>query len=220
MFFPIGDINVKNGVKPIVTPILIVVNVVVFVWMFTMPPAMLQRFVGHFGCVPSRVLVFENLPSLFTSMFLHGGWMHIIGNMLFLWVFADNIEATIGRWRFLFFYLAGGLFATLAHVFFNPTSMIPCVGASGAIAACLGAYLVMYPNSKIKVLFILFLARFQVSAVWFLGIWIVQQFADGIGTLNASTSETSGVAYWAHIGGFVFGAIAGLFYLDEAKKHR
>jgi membrane associated rhomboid family serine protease len=155
---------------------------------------------------------------LLTNIFLHGGWFHLLGNMLFLWVFADNIEATLGYSKFILFYLAGGILASLTHIVLNPMSEIPCVGASGAIAACLGAYLVMFPSSKIKVLFIFILTSFRVPAIFFLGFWIIQQFTAGIGAIQASTAQTDGVAYWAHIGGFVFGVVVGLMYRSKAKE--
>ncbi len=220
MFFPIGDVNVTRGVKPIFTPLFIGLNIAVFLWMFQLNPYEQADLVMQFGCTPSRLMRGEGIYTLITSIFLHGGWMHIIGNMLFLWVFADNIESTIGYNRFLIFYLGGGIFATLVHVFFNVNSDVPCVGASGAIAACLGAYMVMFPGSRIKVLFILFLSSFRVPAYLFLGIWMIQQTLAGLGSLSTTTLDTSGVAYWAHIGGFVYGILAGFFFYKEAKAMR
>jgi membrane associated rhomboid family serine protease len=136
--------------------------------------------------------------------------MHLIGNMLFLWVFADNIEATIGNGRFLFFYIFGGLAAHAAHIYFNMDSMVPTVGASGAISAVMGAYLVMFPTSRIKMLFIVF--TFRIPALLFLLFWIWQQWLNGAAALNVQTAESVGVAWWAHIGGFVFGVVAGIYY--------
>lgn len=215
MFFPIGDINIKQGSKPFFTYTFIVANIAVFIYQFLLPAPQQQMFVYEYGCVPDKIVHFQQLHTLVTSIFLHGGWMHLLGNMLFLWVFADNIEATIGNFRFLLFYILGGIIATLAHTAFNLNSDIPCVGASGAIAACLGAYLVMFPYSKIKIFFILFLTTFNISAMFFLGFWIIQQFMSGIGTIGA---RTAGVAYWAHIGGFVFGILCGFRYRDKALK--
>lgn len=149
----------------------------------------------------------ENLYTLFTNIFLHAGWMHLIGNMVFLWVFGDNVEIVIGRFKFLIFYILGGVLASYMHCLFNQYSDIPCIGASGAIAACLGAYLVMFPKSKIKIFFILFFTSFRISAVLFLGIWILQQFMNGLGQFYTYTDN---VAYWAHIGGFVYGTVIGI----------
>lgn len=135
--------------------------------------------------------------------------MHLIGNMLFLWIFADNIEATIGNIRFLLFYLAGGITASVIHVFLNIDSPVPSIGASGAISAVLGAYVVMFPGSKVKVLVIYFFRSFYISAIVFLGFWIAFQVFNGINELNKNP-DSGGVAYWAHIGGFGFGLIYGL----------
>jgi membrane associated rhomboid family serine protease len=220
MFFPIGDVNVTRGVKPILTPLFLGLNIAVFLWMFQLPSNMQENLFVQFGCIPTNLLRGHGVYTIITSIFLHGGWMHIIGNMLFLWVFADNIESTIGHIRFLFFYLGGGMLATLAHVYFNPTSSIPCVGASGAIAACLGAYMVMFPGSRIKVLFILLFSSFRVPAYVFLGLWMIQQTWAGIGSLQTVTGDVSGVAYWAHIGGFVFGILGGLYFYPKAKSMR
>ena len=153
-------------------------------------------------------------------MFLHGGWMHLIGNMLFLWIFADNIEATIGNFQFLMFYIAGGVAAAALHVIFNMQSVVPAVGASGAISAVLGAYLIMFPKSKIRILVIYFFRSFKVSALIFLGLWIGQQLISGIFSLGASSTQGSGVAWWAHIGGFVFGVLAGLWYKQYIRFPR
>ena len=217
MFFPIGDTNIERGSKPIFTYLFIAINCAVFLYQFMMPAQLQQAFVFEYGSIPVEITRGVDLYTLLTCMFLHGGWMHLIGNMLFLWVFADNIEATIGSVKFVLFYIGGGVVASLAHSLLSANSQIPCVGASGAIAACLGAYLVMFPHSKIKILFLVFFTTFQVPAIFFLGFWIVQQFMSGIGSLSAATSDTSGVAYWAHIGGFVFGIACGFLFRGKAK---
>lgn len=144
--------------------------------------------------------------------------MHLIGNMLFLWVFGDNIESSVGSWRYLLFYICGGLIASLTHAFLNPGSTVPCVGASGSIAACLGAYLVMYPRSRIKILFLLLFTTFRVSAIYFLGFWIVQQLVTGVGSLSQQSANSAGVAYWAHIGGFAFGILYGFMMRHTVKE--
>ncbi|MFN7119374.1 MAG: rhomboid family intramembrane serine protease [Saprospiraceae bacterium] len=210
MLFPIGDDQVRGGHYPYISYIFIALNVIVFFWEVNMPPVQLEAFISEYGSIPAETMRGKDLHSLFTSMFLHGGWMHLIGNMLFLWVFADNIEAVIGNTRFLIFYLLGGLAAHAAHIYFNAYSQVPTVGASGAISAVMGAYLVMFPASRIKMLFFLF--TFRVPAFLFLGFWIWQQWASGTAALNVETVQSEGVAWWAHIGGFVFGVIAGVYY--------
>ncbi len=216
MFIPIGDTNIEKGSFPFFTYLFIAANIVVFLYQVSMPPQLQEAFVYQYGSIPAYITNGFRLETLFTSMFLHGGWMHLIGNMMFLWIFADNIESTIGSFKFVLFYLGGGVAAALTHAFLNAHSDMPCVGASGAIAACLGAYIIMFPKSRIKVLFLIFLTTFRVPAVFFLGFWIINQLLSGVGTLGAVTSDTSGVAYWAHIGGFAFGIIFGLTYKGKA----
>jgi membrane associated rhomboid family serine protease len=209
MFFPIGDDNVKGKSIPIFTYLLIVLNCYIFWQQLNFNPEQMQQFFYAYGAVPSLIWKGQTLQTLVTSMFLHGGWMHLIGNMVFLWIFADNIEVTIGSFRFMLFYLIGGIVAALVHSFVLQGSTIPCIGASGAISATLGAYLVMFPSSKIRVLFIFF--SFRVSAFVFLGFYIVQQVMAGYESLELQAAESSGVGYWAHIGGFGYGFICGLF---------
>lgn len=221
MFFPIGDDNVKGGYKPLFSYTLIFLNTSVFLFEFSLQQDYAEAFVFHFGSIPAKILSGQDLFTLGTSMFLHGGWMHLIGNMLFLWVFADNIEAVVGTFNFLFFYLLGGIVATLVHVFFNPFSELPVVGASGAISAVMGAYLVMFPASKIKVWIVFLFTSAYVPALLFLGIWIFQQMISGIGSLGLNIEEQGGVAWWAHIGGFGFGLVAGLFARKNySRKYR
>ena len=210
MFFPIGDENVRGGTFPLFSYSFIAINVLVFLFEISLSPQGLGNLFMDYGAVPNKVVNGENPITLLTSMFLHGGWMHLIGNMLFLWVFADNIEATVGNVRFLVFYLLGGLSAAFAHIYFNLDSPVPMVGASGAISAVMGAYMVMYPASKIKVLFFIF--PFRIPAFLFLGIWIFEQTINGVGDLDVITASTSGVAWWAHIGGFAFGLLAGFIF--------
>ncbi|MEM9992451.1 MAG: rhomboid family intramembrane serine protease, partial [Bacteroidota bacterium] len=162
------------------------------------------------GAVPAHITKGQNYETLFSSMFLHASWGHLLGNMLFLWIFADNIEATIGNIRFLLFYFLGGLAAHAGHIYFNMDSTIVSVGASGAISAVMGAYLVMFPASRIKMLFLLFI--FRIPAFVFLGFWAFQQYI-GLEQLHAGGQvNTGGVAWWAHIGGFIFGALVGFYF--------
>lgn len=216
MLFPIGDDNVKGGHYPIVSYTLLALNILVFVLELNQGEQ-LGQFIMDYGAIPAEVTRGQRLYTLFTSMFLHGSIGHIVGNMLFLWIFADNIEAVIGSVRFLVFYLAGGLIAHAAHIFFNLNSPIPTVGASGAIAAVMGAYMIMFPQSRVKVLFLIF--PFRVPALLFLGFWIFSQFQSGVGGLNVNTAETDGIAYWAHIGGFAFGALRGFPFRNEYVRN-
>ncbi len=220
MLFPIGDDQVRGGYTPWVSYSFIVINVAVFLLEVNMPPDQLEAFIFNYGSIPAETTRGQDLFTLFTSMFLHGGWLHLIGNMLFLWVFADNIEAVIGNIRFFIFYFLGGLAAHAAHIYFNWDSAIPTVGASGAISAVLGAYLVMFPASRVKMLFFIF--TFRIPAFLFLGFWIWQQWASGTASLNVTTAETEAVAWWAHIGGFVFGVVGGLYYRTKfgARRNR
>lgn len=218
MIFPIGDDQVKGGYRPIFSYSFIVLNVILFIFQSQMPDAQQASFVNHFGSIPAEITSGQDLFTLITSMFLHGDWMHLIGNMLFLWVFADNIEATIGNFRFLLFYILGGLVAAVGHIWFNWNSSIPMVGASGAISAVMGAYLVMFPVSRVKLLFLIF--PFRVSAWLFLGIWIWQQWTSGMSWLTQQMDiETTGggVAWWAHIGGFAFGLLAGFVFRTKGR---
>lgn len=210
MIFPIGDDQVKGGHKGYISYTFIVLNVLVFLYQLTLPIEACSRFLLEFGVRPVEITAGVDYFTLITSMFVHGGWMHLIGNMVFLWVFGDNIEAIIGPIRFTLFYLAGGICAALVHIYFNLGSSVPTVGASGAIAAVLGAYIVMFPKSQIRLIIIFFFITFRIPAVVFLGFWIIQQLFNGIGGIGGTTAHTGGVAWWAHIGGFAFGLISGL----------
>jgi len=206
MFFPIGDDQVKGGHFPIFSYAFIVLNILVFIQQVRHP----DMLVSLYGSIPVETLNGENLVTLLTSMFLHGSIMHLVGNMLFLWVFADNIEATIGSGRFLFFYLLGGLAAHAVHIYFNPTSVVPTIGASGAISAVMGAYLVMFPTSRVKIWFFFFI--FRIPAILFLGFWIFMQWNNGTAALESVNANAGGTAWWAHIGGFAFGVLAGFYF--------
>ncbi|MFK8056863.1 MAG: rhomboid family intramembrane serine protease [Saprospiraceae bacterium] len=211
MIFPYGDTNVPNGQFPIVNYVLIALNVVVFIFQYSMPQAELEAFVYGNGFIPADGFGLTVL----TSIFMHGGFMHLLGNMMFLWLFGDNIEQTIGSMKYLLFYLFGGIIATIAHFLAGPESVIPAIGASGAIAAVMGAYLVCFPHSQIKMLWLFF--PFRISAFLFLGFWIVQQLFSGTASLGGPTDGGGGVAWWAHIGGFLFGVAAG-FYFRKYKQ--
>ncbi len=154
----------------------------------------------------------SNWMTVFTSMFMHGGWMHIIGNMLFLWVFGDNIEDKFGHFKYLLFYLASGVAAVLLHVAIGSSSEIPVVGASGAIAGVLGAYIVLFPFSRVRtIIFFIFITIVRIPAIILLGLWFLLQFFSGVGSLMPA-EQGGGVAYWAHIGGFVVGLLVAVAY--------
>ena len=203
--FPIRDHN-PSGRTPYVTFALIAINVLVFLGYFvSMNEYQLGEFFWTWGLVPERFLSGEGLETLLTSMFLHGGWMHLGGNMLFLWIYGDNLEEEMGHFGFLLFYLACGAAAGLAQALPDPASSVPMVGASGAIAGVMGGYLLLFPKAKVDVLFI-FIVFFRIFAIpaWIvLGIWFAIQIFSGF----ATPSDAGGVAYWAHAGGFVAGLV-------------
>jgi rhomboid family protein len=209
--FPIRDHNPSER-TPFVTYALIGINVVVF--LTTLPlfqdDQALVRLWTDYALVPGFVSEGRGFTGLFTSMFLHAGWLHLIGNMLFLWIFGDNMEDAFGHVGFLLFYLAAGIGAGLVHVAVAPGSMVPTIGASGAIAGVLGGYLLLYPKARVDIFFF-FLVFFKIIPVpaWLmLGVWFALQVLNS-GALDASGG---GVAYWAHIGGFVFGLLFTLPY--------
>ena len=203
--FPIRDHN-PSGRTPYVTFGLIAINILVFLGYF---PGQSDVQVGeifwNWGLVPARFLAGEGLETVITSMFLQGGWMHLAGNMLFLWIFGDNLEEEMGHAGFLLFYLAVGLAAGLAQVLSDPGSIIPMVGASGAIAGVMGGYLLLFPRARVDVLFIfiIFFRIFAIPAWIVLGVWLVIQIVSGV----ATPTDAGGVAYWAHVGGFVAGLV-------------
>lgn len=204
--FPIRDHN-PSGRTPYVTWALVAANVAIFLgyWLTIPDERALGWFFVNWGLVPLAVSEGVGWHGFLTSMFLHGGWMHLAGNMLFLWVFGDNIEDELGHARFAGFYLAGGIAASLAQVLADPFSPVPMVGASGAIAAVLGGYLLMFPRARVDVLFIfvIFVRIFPVPAWIVLGLWFGLQVFSGV----SMPSDEGGVAYWAHAGGFVAGIL-------------
>ncbi len=158
----------------------------------------------------------EILASLFTSLFVHAGWLHILGNMLFLWVFGDNVEDRLGHFAYALFYLLGGVVAAFAQAFIDPDTVVPAVGASGAVASVLGAYLVFFPRATVKVVipfFILIFLPIPVPAAVMIGLWFLQNLLAGVATLGAQTAADSGVAFFAHIGGFLFGLLLTWIFL-------
>ena len=210
---PIGDDNSGRRLTPLVTYVLIVVNVLIFLLELSGGDAFIQRW----AFVPTRFLAnpIGDFPTLFTSMFMHASWVHLLGNMLYLWIFGDNVEDRLGHGLFTVFYILCGLGATFAQLAFSMGSSIPNLGASGAIAGVLGAYLMMFPKGSVNVLVGRVVTR--MSALIVIGFWIVLQIFSGIGTLTASSQNEGGVAYMAHIGGFVTGLIL-TFLLGGNRK--
>ena len=202
MLFPIGDDNSTRRSLPVVTWALIALNVLFFFVELSGG----EPFIRQWSVVPRRLLANPggDAVTILTSMFMHGGWMHLLGNMLYLWIFGDNVEDRFGKLKFLLFYLLCGIGATVAQVAVNPNSSIPNLGASGAIAGVLAAYILINPKGRVNVL----MGRGVVAmpALVVIGLWIVLQFINGIGAIT-ETAETGGVAYMAHIGGFLTGLI-------------
>jgi len=221
MIFPIGDENIEGGAKPIFSYLFIAINVLIFFYQASLGMEGYKAFLYEYGTIPLEIVNGEDYFTIFTNMFLHGDLMHLAWNMLFLWIFADNIEAVVGNANFVVFYILGGVIASLAHIFFNVGSSIPAVGASGAISAVMGAYVVMFPKSKIKMWVFIIFKTFYISAVFFLVFWFAQQLW-GVFT-SMGSEQTSGTAWWAHIGGFVFGLLAGYIAkqsFDLEQYHR
>jgi membrane associated rhomboid family serine protease len=228
---PIRD-TIPSRYAPVVTWWLIAINGAVFLYELSLGPEQLERLFYLFGIVPARYTDVEwarwiGLPvgaywPFLTSMFLHGGWGHIIGNMWMLWIFGDNVEEAMGALRFLLFYLMTGLLAGLTHVLTNPSSMIPTVGASGAIAGVLGAYFVLYPHARIIALFpVLFWPEFvEVPAATYLFVWFLNQTLAGA-LSGLAPGDVGGIAFWAHVGGFVAGVVLRpIFVLPRSKRQR
>jgi membrane associated rhomboid family serine protease len=192
----------------IVTISLIVVNTLIFLYQATLNPYSLNTFVTEFGIVPDQMRGM-GLITLVTSMFLHGGWLHLIGNMLFLWVFGRNVEDLIGGSKFLVFYLMCGIAAGVVHVIVNSYSRVPTIGASGAIAGVMGAYFVKFPRSRIVTLIpiFIFITTADIPAAFVLLYWFAIQFFSGIGSLASTDYTGGGVAWFAHIGGFLLGMV-------------
>jgi hypothetical protein len=190
---------------PVVTIALIAVNTLIFLFEAALDPYSRNHFVSTYGMVPARF----DPSTLVSSMFLHGGWMHLIGNMWFLWIYGDNVEDVLGRAKYLVFYLASGVAAGLVHLVTNAGSPIPTVGASGAIAGVMGAYMLKFPHSRIVTLLpiFIFFTTVEIPAFVILVYWFVIQFFSGVGELGRAGVHEGGVAWWAHIGGFVAGAV-------------
>ncbi len=213
---PLRD-SLQSYSKPYVTIAIIAANALVFLFQLTLDEFSLNSFVSTYGMIPSRL----HASSLVTSMFLHGGWLHLIGNMWFLWIFGDNVEDILGHAKYLLFYLLCGVAAALFQVALNMDSRVPTIGASGAIAGVMGAYLVKFPRSRIVTLvFILFfLTTIEIPAGLILVYWFVLQFFNGVGSIASSHLSQGGVAWFAHVGGFLAGILL-IFALRPRERFR
>jgi membrane associated rhomboid family serine protease len=202
---PLKDDNPRQ-VFPFVTWGLIAVNVMIFIWQLFLPEEGARQFVYEYGAVPAMIVQGQHWPSIITSMFLHGGIMHLLGNMLYLFVFGDNIESICGHFRFIIFYLICGCLAFASHFVFEPMSDLPMIGASGAISGVLGAYALRFPRARVYVLIPIFLwiyRIFKIPAIIVLGVWFLLQLFSGVTT----SASGGGVAWFAHIGGFIAGIV-------------
>ncbi len=215
---PLRDMNPTRRL-PIVTYGLIAVNVIIFLIQLTMPESQLQQTFINQAVVPASAsahpFALETILDVIRSMFFHGGWEHILGNMLYLWLFGDNVEDRLGAILYLVIYFAGGFVAAFAQVIIAPTSTIPLIGASGAIAAVLGSYIVMFPGVKVQgIIPIGRISTMQSWPAWIvLGMWFALQLFSGFGSLGTNADYGGGVAFFAHIGGFVFGALITLVFM-------
>jgi membrane associated rhomboid family serine protease len=211
---PLGDADRRPLRLPLITALIIGANVLVFL----LELAGGDAFVNRWSLVPADIVAGRNWITILTSMFMHAGWIHIIGNMLFFWVFGPEIEDVMGPVRYLVFYLLGGLAATVAQVAIDPASTVPNLGASGAIAAVMGAFIITYPRDRIRTVLLLgwFSQVTFVPAIVLVGLWFLTQVFSEVGALVQT--QTGGVAYMAHVGGFVFGAIAARLF--ESRRRR
>jgi len=211
---PLRD-DIPSSKKPVVTYTIVAINVIVFLYEMSLGRG-LQSFVISYGVTPEHIVSGNSFFTLITSMFIHGDFWHILGNMLFLWIFGDNVEDALGKFWFIVMYFLAGIGGSVAHILVSQNSAIPTIGASGAISGVLGAYLILYPRARVlAVVPIIFFIRFiMLPAYVFLGIWIFLQLFLGVG----STAGGAGVAYFAHIGGFVVGLLFGFMFKKKQQR--
>ena len=219
---PLRD-NIPHRRKPVITTAILVLNVVVFLYQLGLGGGV-ESFIKTYGFVPQRLSLSSislgaKLLPLFSSMFIHGGFLHLAGNCLYLWIFADNVEDKLGHVNFLIFYLVCGVAASLLHALFNLSSKVPAIGASGAIAGVLGAYFLMFPRARVVTLLPLFIfwQIIEIPAFFFLGFWFVLQFLFGLVSLGATGAE---IAFWAHIGGFISGMLLVKLFMRRRFSYR
>ena len=213
---PLRDV-IPSRTTPYITIGIVVLNCLAFLFELSLSQRMLQPFMMMYGVVPAMF----SWPTVLTSMFLHGGWLHVGGNMLYLWIFGDNVEDRLGHGRFFAFYLLCGTIAALAQVFTSPGSTVPTIGASGAIAGVMGAYFVLFPRSRVLTLIPLFVfwEIIEIPAIYFLGIWFLMQLFSGVGSLAVTTGNAGGIAFWAHVAGFAAGFV-GVFIFRPRQRPR
>ncbi len=227
--FPLYD-TIRSRSFPVVNLGIIIANVLIFFYEIALG-AHLERFILYYGIVPLRYsnplisahfTLYEQLIPFISSQFLHGGWVHLIFNMWFLWIFGDNVEDRMGHFRYLIFYLLCGVIASLIHLRLNFYSDKPAIGASGAIAGVMGAYFLLFPLSRVIVLVPLFFVPFffELPAFFFLGIWFVMQFFSGYVSLLRLGGQMENIAWWAHVGGFVAGMFLVFFFKKSSRKYR
>jgi membrane associated rhomboid family serine protease len=218
--FPIGDENASTSIKPYVNWAIVGICVVVFLYEMVLPPAQLDRFILQWGAIPAEISRFRDLYTVISSMFLHGGWAHIIGNMVFLLVFGDNIEDAMGHLSYLLFYLLCGIAAAFLQIVLDVSSTIPMIGASGAISGVMGAYIALFPQGKVRALvFFGYFGQVVLVPAWvMIGLWFVLQLFSGFASLGASGE--GGVAFWAHVGGFIAGAVLVWLFRDKDAVER
>jgi membrane associated rhomboid family serine protease len=211
---PLRDV-IPSRTTPYITITIIVLNALAWTFELSLPHEDLNRFIAAFGVVPADFA----WPTLITSMFLHGGWMHVIGNMWYLWIFGDNVEDRVGHGRFIVFYLLCGIVAAFGQILIDPASTLPTIGASGAIAGMMGAYFVLYPRSRVLTLIplIIFWEVIELPAVVLLGFWFLMQLFSAGTIAMTSTSGGGGVAFMAHVAGFLSG-MAGVFVFRKSER--
>jgi membrane associated rhomboid family serine protease len=224
---PLADENFGRRSFPWVTVGLIVTCVIVFIYQLSLGSAGGDQFVYRWGVIPREIMTGTDLPpyntlpvfvTLITSMFMHGGFAHIAVNMLFLWIFGDNIEDAMGHFRYLFFYLLTGIIAAFSQIAISPHSTVPSLGASGAIAGVMGAYIVLFPRGRVYTLILVRVVK--LPAILVIGIWALLQFLTGFGSLGSTGAASGGVAYFAHIGGFVSGVLLVKLFQQRRTSNR
>jgi membrane associated rhomboid family serine protease len=221
---PIAD-EIRSRRTPWVTYVLIAANIVIFLYELMLGQEVYSLLMS-FGAVPARITNPTAHPlaftTLFTSIFLHGGWTHLIGNMVYLWIFGDNVEDAMGHGGYILFYVAAGVLAGIAQTLSAPTSSIPAIGASGAIAGVLAVYLILHPTAPVRVLIpgYFFFRSARLPAALVLGMWFVLQLFNGFASLGVATMSTGGVAWFAHIGGFVVGLVVGVFVRAAVRRRK
>jgi len=222
--------NIPSRTFPLINVSIIVANVLVFLYELSLSGRALDRLIAHYGVIPAAVFAWPQSSlalsavavPFFTSMFLHGGWLHLIGNMWYLWIFGDNVEDRFGHFAYLVFYVFCGIGAGIVHTVLNAETTVPSVGASGAIAGVLGAYVVSYPFARVLTLvpIFFFLQILEIPAVFLLLFWFVMQFLAGAESLAITGPHTGGVAWWAHVGGFIIGIVlVGLFPRKDRPRY-